>query len=420
MRDKDLYAKILGLDDPWQVSEVHLDTTNCQVEIVVENMRLAELSCPECMEVAPCHDHRERRWRHLDTCQYKTILVARVPRVKCAVHGVRQVAVPWSDPGSRFTALFEALAIDWLKEANISAVARLLGISWDQVDGIMRRAVERGLARRPRHIVEDLEIDETAYRKRHDYVSVVSGRSDTDSGKAIVLHIADDRKTDSLDPFFRSLDDGQMKRLRSVSMDMWKPFINVVKRWVPGAHDKIAFDKFHIAQHLGNAVDKVRRQENRELLKGNERALVGSKHLWLQNPQNMKNAALNVVMSAISKVAKQTARAWEFKERAMTIWDTVGGDPQSTMSAWRSWIHGAIRSNLAPVKASARMVRDHLWGVLNAIRLGVTNAGAESMNARIQKVKKISCGFRNKDRFKNAIYFHLGGLRMYPDTHPRS
>ena len=89
-----------------------------------------------------------RSWRHLPTCQYRTILTAEVPRVRCSEHGVHTIGVPWSDPGSRFTALFEALVIDWLGAASMSAVARLLDLSWDQVDGAMQRAVKRGLERR--------------------------------------------------------------------------------------------------------------------------------------------------------------------------------------------------------------------------------------------------------------------------------
>ena len=84
----------------------------------------------------------------MDTCQFRTILVADVPRVRCAVHGTKQILVPWAEPGSGFTALFEALVIDWLKEASDLAVARRMGLTWDQASGIQERAVARGLARR--------------------------------------------------------------------------------------------------------------------------------------------------------------------------------------------------------------------------------------------------------------------------------
>lgn len=91
------------------------------------------------------YDHQpERQWRHLDTCQYRTILHAEPPRSQCPTHGVRVVKLPWAEPSSRFTALFEALAIAWLKAASQQAVGGQLGLSWDEIHGIMERAVKRG------------------------------------------------------------------------------------------------------------------------------------------------------------------------------------------------------------------------------------------------------------------------------------
>ena len=111
MRDKDLYQRILGIETPWAVSEVELDLEDRRHgEVRVHVAGSAEQwPCPECGQPCPGYDHLPRRWRHLDTCQYPTILLVQVPRVQCPDHGIKQVRVPWGEPGSRFTALFEAL-----------------------------------------------------------------------------------------------------------------------------------------------------------------------------------------------------------------------------------------------------------------------------------------------------------------------
>jgi len=109
--------------------------------------------------------------------------------VKCAEHGVVTVTVPWAEPGSGFTVLFEALVIDWLKEASTLGVSRLMKLSWNAIDGIMQRAVERGLSRREATRATQSGVDETAFRKRHDYVTIVS-----DQEAGTVLHVGDDRK----------------------------------------------------------------------------------------------------------------------------------------------------------------------------------------------------------------------------------
>jgi transposase len=171
---KTLYARILGLTAPWEVVDVDLRVEAKEVHITVAVPEGFDWFCPECQDRVPIHDHRERTWRHLDTCQLQTFIHARVPRLGCKEHGVRQVRVPWAEDGSRFTALFEALVIDWLQEASVRAVAFRLGISWDQAMGIMKRAVVRGEARETRTVSRYIGVDETSERKGHRYLTIVS------------------------------------------------------------------------------------------------------------------------------------------------------------------------------------------------------------------------------------------------------
>lgn len=148
MQDRKLYEQLLGIHRPWRVRDIDLQLEDGDVVVFVEHMPGERLTCPTCGETSPGYDTRQRRWRHLDTMQYRTVIEAEVPRVRCATHGVVQCRIPWADEGSRLTALFEALVIDWLHEASVSAVARQLRLSWDAVAGVQRRAVRRGLARR--------------------------------------------------------------------------------------------------------------------------------------------------------------------------------------------------------------------------------------------------------------------------------
>lgn len=138
MDEKSLYAHILNLTAPWQVKSLSLD----------ENARLA---CPTCGKSCSVHDHRHRKWRHLDTCQFTTIVEADVPRIMCPEHGCQTLPVPWAGPGSRYTLLFESFVLSWLKISTVDAVRKQLKLSWNAVDGIITRAVKRGLARIKSH-----------------------------------------------------------------------------------------------------------------------------------------------------------------------------------------------------------------------------------------------------------------------------
>ena len=407
MRDKDLYAQILGIESPWQVSGVELSLSEGEVTVQVERERGAKSCCPSCGKVSPGYDSRRRRWRHLDTCQFKTILVADVPRVTCDEHGVVTVSVPWAEPGSGFTALFEALVIDWLKEASISAVSRLMGLSWNAIDGVMRRAVERGLSRRQEVFPRQLGVDETAFRKRHDYVTVVS-----DQQEGTVLHVGSDRKKETLRAWYESLTHEQRDAIHRVSMDMWPAFINATLESVPGAEEKIAFDKFHVAKYLGEAVDQVRRQEHKALIAEGYEDLKGSKHDWLYNPENMTRER-KIRFKSLRDSTLKTARAWAIKELAMSLWHYVS--KTWARKGWEQWLSWAVRSRLDPIKKVAKTIKEHLWGILNAVVLKVSNGPAEGINSRIKMIKVRSRGFRNKQRFANAIYFHLGGLDLYPE-----
>jgi transposase len=112
----------------------------------------------------PINDHRERRWRHLDKMQYRTILIARVPLVNCPTHGIHGIGLPRAEKNPRLATLFEALVIDWSLESSPSAVARLPGLSREQVSRNQARAVERGLARRERQKPARIGVDETFFQ----------------------------------------------------------------------------------------------------------------------------------------------------------------------------------------------------------------------------------------------------------------
>lgn len=417
MRDKDLYATILGITAPWRVEDVDLRAETQEVEVFIEYDGKLALACPECGSSAARHDTRKRSWRHLDTCQYRTTLTAEVPRVDCPVHGVRQVLVPWAERNSRFTAMFESLAIDWLRESSVSAVARRLRVSWDELDGIQRRAVARGLARREAEPIANLGVDETSFQRRHEYVTVVT---DLDRGR--VVHVSDGRGQEALEDFYGGLLPAQIAAIEAVAMDMWRPYIRATQANVPGWQRKVCFDRFHVAKHLGEAVNNVRKAEQRALLAGGDDRLKRTRFLWLMGPE--RHARMSIERRSEFDVLKHStlkvARAWALKETARGLWAYLRRGWAER--AWQRWLGWAFRSRLEPMRKAAHMVKDHLWGILNAIISNVTNAAAESLNAKIQRVKRNACGYRNRERFRAAILFHCGGLDLYPrpSAHPKS
>src|SRR5580704_11638949 len=130
MRDIEFQQQLLGIPPPWRVADVEVDREAKVVETHV--VFAGPAACPMCSLPAPKHDHRERRFRHLDLYEYRAYVVVRVPRVECSEHGVQQLAVPWADGRTGFTSLFERLVISLIKEMSISAVAKTMRLSWSE------------------------------------------------------------------------------------------------------------------------------------------------------------------------------------------------------------------------------------------------------------------------------------------------
>lgn len=194
-------------------------------------------------------------------------------------------------------------------------------------------------------------------------------------------------------------------------MDMWEPYIASARAYLDAADTKIVFDKFHVAKHVHDAVDKVRRQEHRALKQADDDRLTGTKYLWLMRPQDM-TPAQRTTFGALQASDLKVARAWTLKERFRQFWDyTYLGAAQRFFARW-FW--RATHSRLQPMAEVAKLIRRHLPNVLTYLRHGITNAGLEAINATIQWVKKTARGFRNPEHFKTAIYFHCGGLDLYP------
>jgi transposase len=407
MRDHELYATILGLTAPWTVERVEVDVPGGAVHVWLARTGDAAAQCPECQTACPIYDHREREWRHLDTCQLQTRLHARVPRLACPTHGVVQSAVPWATPGSKFTLLFERLAIDWLREAAVAAVARQLKLGWDAVWGIERRAVARGLARRGTLELRYVGVDEKAFQRRYEFVTVVS-----DLEGARVLYVADDRKQESLEAFWAlGLTDAQRGDIAAIAMDMWAPYVQATRARIPDAERKIVFDRFHCAKHLNEGVDRVRRAEQRELRAQGDTRLTGTKYTWLRHPDRFSREAWRA-FGALRTSTLKVARAWALKEAAADLWEYryVG----AARTFFRRWYFWATHSRLAPMIEKARMLKTHLQNILTYLKHRITNATAEGLNSKIQWLRYTARGYRNREHFKTAIYFHCGGLDLYP------
>lgn len=407
LKDTALFAQLLGLADPWRVAEVTPNLDDKTIAIRIEWPQGKKGPCPDCSEPCSIYDHREEReWRHLDTMQFKTLLIAQVPRVDCATHGVKSLKVPWADIKSRFTMLFERFAIDvLLAAANQTRAAELLGLSWDEVHHIQERAVARGVARRTIDEVKHVGIDEKSFLKGQSYASLLY-----DIDGARVLEVVKDRTEEAATALLATLPEDKRSSIEAVAVDMWNPYLAAIGKSLPRAD--VVHDKFHIVSYLTKMVDEVRRKEHKEMKQnGLEELLTGTRYTWLRNPTNWTEKDEATFEELQSKGLK-VARAWAIKETFLDLWDYVyEGPARKFFDRWYWW---ATHSRLKPVIKVAKMIKRHIDNILTYLRHRITNAAAEGFNSKVQSIKSAARGFRNFAHYRVAILFHCGKLELHP------
>jgi transposase len=232
MDSTELYSQLLGVTAPWTVQRVAMDVHGLSVDVYLEHPKAQRFMCPMCSRSCPVYDHlAERRWRHLDSCHFRTVLHAQPPRVTCPEHGVHQVALPWAEGNARFTRMFECLAIDVLLATDVYNGATILSITWDEAWHIMERAVLRGRTAKAKHVPLLLGVDEKAYAAGHQYATIVY-----DLRGATVEYLGKGRDFTSLAAYFRAFSQKDLAAIEGITLDMCQAYINACSQSVPKGH----------------------------------------------------------------------------------------------------------------------------------------------------------------------------------------
>jgi len=404
---EDLFRELFAIVPPWEIVKIERETggiDHSPGKILFElAMKPGLVPCPECGRACKRPDTRTREWRDRDMVGWRTVLRAKVPRARCPKHGIRLAQAPWAERNARLTMRLETALIDDVAELSLAQAARKWGLSWDQRDGVKSRAVRRGLARRAPPSLAHLGIDETSFQKGQQDVTVVSDRA-----RRKVLSVAEGRSGEALEPFYEQLGRDGCAGVKTVAMDMARGYLKVTREQT-GA--EICIDRFHVAVLLNKAVAQVLHAERKRLSREQDFRLKGTRYVWLKSPAKLSPERQRQ-LTRLRQSDLKVARAWALKERFRDVWNIQ--DPEVLRLALQLWRRRAMRSGLSPIKRAARTLKRHLEEIINACAWGVTNALAESLNSRIQWLKRQACGFRNVERFRMAIYFHLGKLDMYP------
>jgi len=397
MRDqmKELFRVALGLAEPWVVSKIEFSEDQRQLDLWLDFPSGSRFACPECgRDGCGVYDSSERTWRHLNFFQHKTLLHARQPRIECPEHGVKTVEVPWSRPGSGFTLLMEAFILVLVQGGMTPAqAAGLIGEHDTRLWRVLQHYVEQARAAADSSQVTAIGVDETSRRRGHNYISVFM---DLDSEHSRVLFATEGKDAGTVQAFKEDLEahGGQAEQIEEACLDMSAAFINGLRAQFPEA--QLTFDNFHLMKLLGDAVDQVRREEQRT-----HPELKGTRYVWLKNDWNRTEKQARVFDELrSSKLA--TVRATHLRSVFQDLFACESvEEAEPLLKQWYFW---ATHSRIPPMIKAAKTIKKHWAGVLRWFTSRISNGLLEAINSLIQSAKRKARGFRSTRYLITMVY----------------
>lgn len=403
MQAESLLTKLLGTQG-WTIGKWSVDDDTHSVTVCVEPAH-AWGYCSTCG--AACKHLRgtlkRRRWRHLDLCLYPAYIESPLRRVECRRCGLRVEAVPWARPGSRFSHELEDAMLRMARDSSFLAVATHFKVGWKVVRAMVTRLI-RWYSQRPRQkALRVIGVDEISYgRGRDKYLTVV-----WDHVAGEVVWVGQGRERGTLDQFYTKLGKGRCGKLRVVTMDMSESYIQATRN--AAANADIVFDRFHIERHLTRAVDEIRKEEffrnggeARRWFQGKKWLLL-AKHRrvhWRHRTPLYELLLLNTRLFRAYVAKEAFEHFWTYKTR------------EGALRFLNRWVDALRWQRLEPLKRFARMLFDHIDGVVAWATERVTNAALEGNNARIRSLSHRAHGFRNVTQLIERIFHCFAQVTM--------
>jgi transposase len=400
MRDTPLLQLALGLTPPWTVSRSDFDPEAHRLDIQIDFTPGIRFACPVCGAAdCPAYDTERKTWRHLNFFQHQAYLTARVPRIRCETCGIKTVNVPWARPDSGFTLLFEALVMTMVSAMPVAAVARIVGEHDTRLWRVVHHYVDQARARIDTSDVTRIAIDETAARRGHDYITLFA-----DIDQARVLFATEGKDAATVAAFADDLvaHGGDPEAIAEVCIDMSPAFIKGVAENLPEA--AVTFDKFHAVKIVNDAVDQVRRSEQKR-----QDVLKGTRYIWLRNPANLSERQ-QAILDALPTHHLKTARAYQMRLAFQDLYQQ--DSPKQAAQYLKRWYFWATHSRLSPMIDAAHTVKRHWDGIMRWFDSKIANGLIEGINSLVQAAKAKARGYRSIRNLKAMVYLLAGKLDL--------
>jgi transposase len=404
MNSKQLFEIALGDIQPWFIEKIEFLEGDDKAKELHLHLDFAKGSTFRDENGTPCkaYDTKVHTWRHLNFFEHRCYLHAFVPRITGTDDKVKTVQVPWARRNTGFTLLFEAYSMSLIElEMPVSNVARLLGENDQRIWNVFHYWVGKAREGTCYEGITKVGLDETSTRKGHSYVTV-----GVDLDQRRVFEVAEGKDSKAVVQLGDFLEQhGSPKSgVGHLSIDMSPAFIaGCMDTFENG---KITFDRFHVTKVVGDAMDKLRRQERAEC-----ELLKGHKYTLLKNPMKLSGKKMDQLFDLLELYPK-IGEGYRLKELLKEFWDF--DDPKLAEEFLDDWCKRADASGIFPFQGAARTIRAHWSGIVNYTMSKISNGILEGINSKVQFARKRARGYRNTKNFISMILFLCGKLEFQP------
>ena len=303
-----------------------------------------------------------------------------------------------ADPLKSYTRSFARYVLDLSKEMTIKAIARHLRVGWDLVKSIIKEELKQRLKKRSFRKVRYIAIDEISTRKGHHYMTVVV---DLETGQ--VLFTAEGKDHECLKPFFQRLRRARAK-LKAIAVDMSNAYLKAIREYWPHQVD-VVHDHFHVVSNMNDVVDKVRREEQKQLEDEQGKKLIkGSRYLLLRNREKLADMPEKQSrLDALLEVNETLHKVYLLKEDLRLFWTQKSKEEAKTFIA--QWIVDAKAMSNAFVSSFAKTIEKRVDGILAWYDYRITTGPLEGLNNKIKTFKRAAYGYRDMEFFGLRILF---------------
>lgn len=383
------------------------------IKVQVLERKNGRALCSECGQPSPGYDRlKAREFEYVPLWAIPVFFVYAMRRVDCPDCGVKVEQVPWASGKHHHTRSYSRFLALWARRLSWSEVAEVFGTTWNRVYDAVRWVVAFGREHQDLSGVSAIGVDEIAYKKGHNYLTVVY---QINQGVRRLLWAGVDRKEETLNGFFSWLGKERSLAIKYVCSDMWRPYLKAIRKKAKNALNVL--DRYHIMANMNKAIDKTRREEARRLKEeGYDPVLTKSRWCLLKRTNNLTSKQA-VKLKELLTYNLRTVKAYIMKEDFHRFWDYVY--PRNAEKFLEAWCTRAMRSRIDPMKDVARSLRSHSPLIINYFRARKeVNAGVvEGFNNKIKTTTKKSYGFRVPEVLITALYHELGQLPWPPATH---